>query len=91
MRRCGWSSRWPCPRPDAGPGEIESSPAVRLLRDRAGAVRRDLAVDARTLATMARVCRALDGMPLAIELAAARLRTMSVDQLATGSTTGSAC
>ncbi|KIF03809.1 SARP family transcriptional regulator, partial [Streptomyces sp. RSD-27] len=38
--------------------------------------------DARTLATMVRVCRALDGMPLAIELAAARLRTMSVDQLA---------
>ncbi|MFF4954970.1 BTAD domain-containing putative transcriptional regulator [Streptomyces chattanoogensis] len=70
------------PEGDAGPGEIESSPAVQLLRDRAGAVRRDLAVDARTLATMVRVCRALDGMPLAIELAAARLRTMSVDQLA---------
>ena len=31
---------------------------------------------------MVRVCRALDGMPLAIELAAARLRTMSADQLA---------
>jgi Predicted ATPase len=66
-----------------------------LLRDRAGAVRRDLAVpyqlDGRTLSTMARVCRALDGMPLAIELAAARLRTMSLDQLATVSTTGSAC
>jgi predicted ATPase len=74
------------PEGDAGPGEIESSPAVRLLRDRAGAVRRDLAApyqpDGRTLATMARVCRALDGMPLAIELAAARLRTMSVEQLA---------
>ncbi|AJT70117.1 hypothetical protein T261_8525 [Streptomyces lydicus] len=70
------------PEGDAGPGEIESSPAVQLLRDRAGAVRRDLAVDARTLATMVRVCRALDGMPLAIELAAARLRTMSIDQLA---------
>ncbi|MFI1563173.1 BTAD domain-containing putative transcriptional regulator, partial [Streptomyces sp. NPDC020490] len=70
------------PEPDATPDEIASSPAVRLLRDRAGAVRRDLSADARTLATMARVCRALDGIPLAIELAAARLRTMSVDQLA---------
>src|SRR5580700_4470998 len=70
------------PEGDAGPGEIESAPAVQLLRDRASAVRRDLAVDARTLSMMARVCRALDGMPLAIELAAARLRTMSIDQLA---------
>jgi predicted ATPase/DNA-binding SARP family transcriptional activator len=70
------------PEGDAGPGEIESSPAVHLLRDRAGAVRKDLAIDAQTLSTMVRVCRALDGMPLAIELAAARLRTMSLDQLA---------
>ncbi|MEU8262494.1 BTAD domain-containing putative transcriptional regulator [Micromonospora sp. NPDC048999] len=70
------------PGRDAGPGEIESSPAVRLLRDRASAVRRDLAVDAGTLSTLARVSRALDGMPLAIELAAARLRTMTLDQLA---------
>ncbi|WP_086838381.1 BTAD domain-containing putative transcriptional regulator [Amycolatopsis kentuckyensis] len=67
------------PAEDADPAEIESAPAVRLLRDRAGAVRKDLAADTRTLA---RVCRALDGMPLAIELAAARLRTMSLDQLA---------
>jgi len=74
------------PEGEASPREIESSPAVQLLRDRAGAVRRDLVVpyqlDGRTLSTMARVCRALDGMPLAIELAAARLRTMSLDQLA---------
>ncbi|WP_112640894.1 BTAD domain-containing putative transcriptional regulator [Micromonospora saelicesensis] len=70
------------PDADADASEIESSPAVRLLRDRAVAVRRDLAVDASTLSTMARICRALDGMPLAIELAAARLRTMSIDQLA---------
>ena len=70
------------PPQDASPGEIESSPAVRLLRDRASAVRKDLTTDARTSAAMARVCRALDGMPLAIELAAARLRTMSLDQLA---------
>jgi predicted ATPase/DNA-binding SARP family transcriptional activator len=70
------------PAEDADPGEIESSPAVRLLQDRASAVRKDLATDAHTLSTMARVCRALDGMPLAIELAAARLRTLSLDQLA---------
>ncbi len=70
------------PAEGADAGEIESSPAVQLLRDRAGAVRQDLAVDAGALSTMARVCRALDGIPLAIELAAARLRTMSLDQLA---------
>jgi predicted ATPase/DNA-binding SARP family transcriptional activator len=70
------------PDPHADRAAMESSPAVRLLRDRAGAVRRDLAIDASMLATMVRVCRALDGMPLAIELAAASLRTMSLDQLA---------
>ncbi|NUT32485.1 MAG: AfsR/SARP family transcriptional regulator [Hamadaea sp.] len=80
-------SLWPVaplvlPAEDADPGEIESAPAVQLLRDRAGAVRKDLATDPSTSVTMARVCRALDGMPLAIELAAARLRAMSLDQLA---------
>ncbi|MCM6776524.1 winged helix-turn-helix domain-containing protein [Nocardia sp. CDC159] len=70
------------PAEDADPGAIASAAAVALLRDRAGAVRKDLGSDAATLSTMARVCRALDGIPLAIELAAARLRTMSLDQLA---------
>ncbi|MCD5311212.1 BTAD domain-containing putative transcriptional regulator [Kineosporia babensis] len=60
----------------------EASAAVHLLRDRARAVRRDLAVDAATSETLARIARALDGVPLAIELAAARLRTMTPDQLA---------
>ncbi|MFB9240004.1 BTAD domain-containing putative transcriptional regulator [Plantactinospora siamensis] len=80
-------SLWPVvslalPAQGADPGEVESAPAVRLLRDRAGAVRQGLVTDAGTSATLARVCRALDGMPLAIELAAARLRTMSIEQLA---------
>ncbi|QSB15827.1 winged helix-turn-helix domain-containing protein [Natronosporangium hydrolyticum] len=70
------------PGEDLEPAEIDSVAAVRLLRDRVGAVRKDLATDAHTLSTMARICRALDGMPLAIELAAARLRTMSLVQLA---------
>lgn len=64
-------------------GTVGSSPAVQLLRDRASAVHGDLGDDEQTLSTMLRICRALDGMPLAIELAAARLRTMSLDQLAT--------
>ncbi|MEU7939930.1 BTAD domain-containing putative transcriptional regulator [Microbispora bryophytorum] len=70
------------PAQGAGPAEAGSSPAVRLLRDRAALVRKDVGSDAGTLSAMARICRALDGIPLAIELAAARLRTMSVDQLA---------
>ncbi|MFC4337024.1 BTAD domain-containing putative transcriptional regulator [Salininema proteolyticum] len=71
--------------PLALPGERDDpsdSPAVRLLRDRAEAVRRNIGTDERTRSAMERICRALDGMPLAIELAAARLRTMSVEQLA---------
>ncbi|MGC5012050.1 BTAD domain-containing putative transcriptional regulator [Streptosporangium sp. DT93] len=70
------------PASGADPAEARSSPAVRLLRERAELVRKDVGSDARTLAAMTRICRALDGIPLAIELAAARLRTMSVDQLA---------
>lgn len=58
---------------------LDQASAMRLLRDRAAAVGR---VDDGDTATPARVCRALDGMPLAIELAAARLRTMTLDQLA---------
>jgi predicted ATPase/DNA-binding SARP family transcriptional activator len=58
-------------------------PSVRLLADRARAVRPDFAVDETTAPAAVHLCRALDGMPLAIELAAARLRTMSLDQLVT--------
>jgi predicted ATPase/DNA-binding SARP family transcriptional activator len=56
--------------------------SVRLLADRAAAVRPDFKVDAANATDVARICRALDGMPLAIELAAARLRTLSAAQLA---------
>lgn len=65
-----------------GLAEVASSPALRLLRDRAGAVRRDIGIDEHTNELMVRICRSLDGMPLAIELAAARLRTMTIEQLA---------
>ncbi len=70
------------PPREADPARAAASPAVRLLRERAALVRKDLGSDPQTLSAMAGICRALDGIPLAIELAAARLRTMSVDQLA---------
>ncbi|MGR4881503.1 BTAD domain-containing putative transcriptional regulator [Streptomyces sp. LARHCF249] len=56
--------------------------AVRLLNDRASAARPGFTVTEETAREVIRICRALDGMPLAIELAAARLRTMSPEQLA---------
>src|SRR6516162_5711437 len=60
----------------------QSYASVRLLRDRAAAVRPDFELDAANAAAVARICRALDGMPLAIELAAVWLRTLTPGQLA---------
>ncbi|MEV5754243.1 BTAD domain-containing putative transcriptional regulator [Actinoallomurus sp. NPDC052308] len=66
----------------ADPADALAYPAVRLFADRAAAVRPGLELDAATVAVMARVCDALDGLPLAIELAAARLRTLTVEEVA---------
>ena len=57
-------------------------PAVRLLADRAAAVRPGFAVDEVTVGPMVEICRRLDGLPLAIELAAARLRSLPVEEVA---------
>src|SRR5262249_25268826 len=54
---------------------------VRLSADRAAAVLPGFALDAENGATVAAVCRALDGIPLAIELAAVRLRCLSPRQI----------
>ncbi|MEV6675785.1 BTAD domain-containing putative transcriptional regulator [Streptomyces erythrochromogenes] len=70
------------PPRDADAQQAMSYAAVRLLNDRAAAARSGFAVTEETAAAVTRICRALDGMPLAIELAAARLRTMSAEQLA---------
>jgi len=57
-------------------------PAVRLFRDRAAAVLPSFALDHGNAAAIARICRALDGLPLAIELAAVWVRTLTPAQLA---------
>ncbi|MFC3450667.1 BTAD domain-containing putative transcriptional regulator [Amycolatopsis speibonae] len=55
--------------------------AIRLFVDRAVAVRPDFVLDESTVDEVAQICRRLDGMPLALELAAARLRSMTVAQI----------
>ncbi|MBB4685823.1 BTAD domain-containing putative transcriptional regulator [Amycolatopsis jiangsuensis] len=70
------------PAEGAGAPEAMTCASVRLFADRAAAVRPGFTVDDSTVDDVVRVCRALDGMPLAVELAAARLRSLTVPQLA---------
>ncbi|UGQ13094.1 winged helix-turn-helix domain-containing protein [Yinghuangia sp. ASG 101] len=58
-----------------------AAPVIRLFADRAGAVCHDFAIDAGNLAAVRGICSALDGLPLAVELAAARLRTLPLDEI----------
>lgn len=69
------------PPADADAAAIARSPAVALFVERAAAVRPGFRLDPDDAATVAEICRRLDGSPLAIELAAARMVWMSVDEL----------
>ena len=75
--------------PDASTGAGEpnaeamlSYDAVRLFVERARYQRSDFALTAHNAAAVAQVCVRLEGIPLAIELAAARVRALSVEQIA---------
>jgi predicted ATPase len=61
--------------------ELMRFEAVRLFAERAAAVLPGFAVGGANSVAVAGVCRALDGIPLAVELAAVRLRSLSPDQI----------
>ncbi len=61
--------------------EMAEPEAVRLFTERAAAVRPGFALAAGNIDAVVRLCRTLDGIPLAIELAAARVRALSVEQI----------
>ncbi|MEO3803134.1 BTAD domain-containing putative transcriptional regulator [Nonomuraea sp. B1E8] len=65
-----------------GAQEAAGAASVRLFLDRAARVRPGFVLDESTAGPVVEVCRRLDGLPLALELAAARLRSMSVAQIA---------
>ncbi len=67
---------------DAGQHQAGQYEAVRLFADRAAASWPGFTVGPGNIAAVTSICRALDGMPLAIELAAARVRALSVEQIA---------
>jgi non-specific serine/threonine protein kinase len=67
----------PLPSPEA----LAQVEAVHLFVERARAVQPHFALAAQNAALVAQVCRRLDGIPLALELAAARLRGLSIEEL----------
>ena len=74
----------PSPASDAGPEVAGHADAVRLFVERAGAVDPDFALTGENTAAVIQICRRLDGVPLAIELAAARVVAMSPAELVEG-------
>src|SRR5262249_45817040 len=81
--------RWrvpPLPVPPADapadPHDLGSYPAVRLFVERARAVHPSFTLGAANAPAVAEACRRLDGIPLALELAAARVPALAVEELA---------
>jgi predicted ATPase/class 3 adenylate cyclase len=76
------SLRVPNDDPLPPPDELQTYEAVRLFVERSAAYEPAFTLTAQNAADVVRICRRLDGIPLALELAAARVRSLSVAQLA---------
>jgi predicted ATPase/DNA-binding SARP family transcriptional activator len=70
------------PPEHAGPEQVLTYPASQLFAERARMVRPGLLLDAQDAQAVGRITRALDGLPLAIELAAARVASLSPTEIA---------
>ncbi|MFC4585511.1 AfsR/SARP family transcriptional regulator [Sphaerisporangium corydalis] len=69
------------PPPGYRPGDASSYPAIRLFADRAALARPGFTIARDDEAAVVEICRRLDGLPLAIELACARLRSLPVTEI----------
>lgn len=77
----------PTARPDAA-ADLDDYPSVTLFLTRARAAAPDLALTDNNAAAVAEICALLDGIPLALELAAVRASTMTLESLAARLATG---
>ena len=62
--------------------ELQAYSSIELFGARAGNAKNTFVLDERNVFSVAQICRRLDGIPLAIELAAARIKVLSVDEIA---------
>jgi predicted ATPase/DNA-binding SARP family transcriptional activator len=80
--RCELVSPLPFPAADANGADVTKVESVRLFLDRALAVRPELELTPAALAAVATTARELEGLPLAIELAASRARALTLEEIA---------